>query len=113
MQDIKGELTKAYSIISNFSDKKFDYNKAAELELEWWMVDRYPDRYNTSREEAINLPIALVYGADLLKLGEYASNRAKAMVLQDKAELESKEANWSNIESLLQLSYRSLSAAIK
>jgi len=110
---IEKRLEKFYKNISKNSVESFDHEKAAKLELHWWFVDRYPKSYNTTREEALANAIANVYGVNPKKLKEYANHRAEAMVLQDKAEANGKEANWSKIESLLKISFDSLLKNIK
>ena len=42
---ILSKLEKAFKLISQNSIEVFDYKKVANLELNWWLVDRYPDRY--------------------------------------------------------------------
>ncbi len=101
-------LVKFYGIVSRHITQPFDYKKVAELELEWWMVDRYPDRYKTSRESALALEMATIYNVDVSKLAEYAQYRAKAMVLYDEAISMEQEVDWDAIGSLLQTAFRSL-----
>ena len=113
IQRITKKLTQFYLFISNHSLETFDHEKAAKLEIEWWLVDRYPSRYGISREEAIKMPIALIYDVDSSKLNEYAENRARAMVLQDEAEIEHREADWKRIGSLLKFAYGSLHRAVQ
>jgi len=110
---IMKKLIKFYKLISDHSLEEFDYRKAAKLELEWWLVDRYPDRYEISREEALARNMAVIFNIDSSKLSEYAYYRAKAMVIQDDAEANHKEADWGLIESLLQKSFGALSRTIQ
>lgn len=107
------KLTKFYKLIFNHSLESFEYKKAAHLELEWWLVDRYPDCYSVSREEALARGMAVIFNVDYSRLSEYARYRAEAMVIQDDAEINCKEADWQLIGSLLQKSFTSLSAAVK
>lgn len=113
IQRITKKLTRFYRFISSHSLEIFDYEKAAKFEIEWWLIDRYPSRYEISREEAIKGPIALIYSINPSMLNEYASNRARAMVLQDEAEIEYREADWNKIEFLLKTAYGSLHSAIQ
>jgi len=46
-------LVQFYKLLSNHNVQAFDYRKAAELELEWWFVDRYPKRYKITRATAL------------------------------------------------------------
>lgn len=102
------KLLKVYKYLSNISIEKFDYQKTAELELEWWFVDRYPDKYKISRRDALKNAMASFYNIDSEKLVKYAEYRARAMELQDEAEKVNMEANWREVESLLLISYKSL-----
>jgi hypothetical protein len=108
IKKITEKLAKFFKIISERSLESFDYKKAAELELDWWLVDRYPNRYKHSREEALAKSMAYVFGVDSYKLKEYASYRAQAMVLRDEARKQGKAINWEAVEPLLNKSFNSL-----
>lgn len=107
------KLEKFFKIISDNNIDKFDYKKVAELEFGWWMIDRYPKLYQTSREEGLARAMATIYSIDYLKLTEYANYRAQAMVLQDEAEATNQEANWKKIGSLLKQSFNSLYQSVQ
>lgn len=106
------KLINFFKNISKVVINKFDYRKTAELELEWWFVDRYPEKYKISRRDAIKKATASLYNINPEKLEKYADYRAQAMELQDEAEKEKKEANWIDVESLLLVSYISLYKSI-
>ena len=80
--------------------------------MDWWFIDRYPDRYPISREEALAQGMAVVFNTDLTRLAGYADYRARAMVLQDEAEVDKKESDWELVESLLIKSYEALSRGV-
>ncbi len=105
-------LTCFFKIMSKYSADAFDYNKAAELELRWWLVDRYPGRYTTSREDALAEAMGVVYRVKPRSLEKYAQYRRAAMVLYDKAEDEHKQVDWKEIGSLLKMSFQSLHVAV-
>lgn len=105
---ISGKLISFFEIIAKNGIEAFDHRKVAELELEWWLVDRYPERYYDTREQALAAAMAMLYNVEPERLAIYARNRAEAMVLQDKAETENKEADWQKIGALLKESYVSL-----
>ena len=94
--------------------EKFDFKKVANLELDWWFVDRYPERYpSTTREDGLSAAMAAIYNIEPSKLVEYARYRAAAMVLQDEAEkIPNAETDWKKIGELLKLSYKSLRDAV-
>ena len=106
------ELTCFYKLIFDHSLEAFDYKKAAQLEMDWWFIDRYPDRYPISREEALAQGMAVVFNTDPTRLAGYADYRARAMVLQDEAEVDKKESDWELVESLLIKSYEALSRGV-
>lgn len=107
-EQIRRRLVKFFQILSDCSLTPLDHEKASDFEMQWWFVDRYPDRYDISREEAIALAAGAIYDVDPSQLMQYADYRAQAMVVQDVAEAEHKEADWNKIESLLKKAYRSL-----
>ncbi len=102
------KLTKFLKIISDNNIEKFNYKNVAELEFKWWMIDRYPKPYQTSREEGLARAMAAIYNTDYVKLTEYANYRAQAMTLQDEAKTVGQEADWEKIGSLLKQSFNSL-----
>ena len=110
---ITRKLTRFFKIISDNSIEEFDYKKAAELELNWWLVDRYPDRYTTSREGALAMAMANLFGVEPSKLSEFGNYGAQAMVLRDEARSEGKEFDWNAMGSLLNKSFNSLHKNIR
>ncbi len=104
-QRILHKLEKAFKLISRNSMEVFDYKKVASLELNWWLVDRYSDRYKISRAEAISLAMSELYGVNHSLLKEYGEKRAEAMVVQDNLK---DNSEWGKIGVLLNESYNSL-----
>ncbi len=113
-------LEKYFKIIANNSVEVFNYKRAAELELEWWFIDRYPDKYNSTREDALASLAASLYDINPAQLKEHAQYRAQAMVLdraqatavKNKSRAERTPADWAEIESLLKKSFSSLHAVV-
>ncbi len=113
-EKILKNLTKLYKIIKSNCSDNFDYEKMAQLELEWWLIDRYPNRYETTREQALAAAMATLMSVESLVLSDYASNRAEAMVLCDKIEgKDDQKVDWERVGILLINSYRSLSKAVQ
>jgi hypothetical protein len=114
------KLEELYKIVADNSVESFDYKKAAELELNWWLVDRYPDRYSITREEAVVSLPAFLYTIDPVKLKEHAQYRAQAMVLdrsqamavKNKSRTARTLKDWEEITVLLKKSYISLYHAV-
>ena len=108
------KLTRFSKLVSEYSLERFDFKKVAELELNWWFIDRYPERYPSgAREEGLREAMAAMYRIDPERLNDYARYRAAAMVLQDEAEKRGEPVDWERIAELLKHSYASLYEAVK
>ena len=109
------DLVKFYESIRQTSDLPFDVNRAARLELEWWIIHR--DR---AKHKSGELDLALaelqaeIYHAPVDRLMEHGRLRAEAMTIRDrKAETGGvAEQDWARIDDLLHSSWRSLAAAV-
>lgn len=105
------DLVKYYESINRMSDKPFDVNKVAKLELEWWIIHR-----QRAQHQPEDLPRALaelqaaIYGMPTDRFMEHGRLRAEAMTIRDtKAEQGGvTEADWQRIDDLLHKSWRSL-----
>jgi hypothetical protein len=110
------DLVRFYEAIRKISDVPFDANRAARLELEWWIIHRERAKHSPD-----DLPKALaelqaaLYSIPVDPLMEHGRLRAEAMTIRDtKAEAGGvTEADWARIDELLHQSWRSLSAAVK
>jgi hypothetical protein len=113
-QRVVRRLSKMYRIVSDHAVKPFDYQKAAELELEWWMVHRYPRDYQITLAESLANAMAVVFDVPPSRLMTYAHGRADAMILRDAVEaLNGQPPDWQKIEAMLVKSYRSLHKAVQ
>jgi len=109
------DLFNFYQSVRAVSDTDFDVERAARLELEWWIVHR--ERRAHGPED---LPRALAaLQAELFRLpaerfAEHARLRAEAMEIRDtKADQGGvNEEDWRRIDELLHRSWRSLHAAV-
>lgn len=109
-------LTKFYESVRKMSDIPFDVNRAAGLELEWWIIHRERARHAPQDlARALAELQAEIYRVPVERLTEHAALRADAMTIRDtKAEQGGvTEADWARIDELLHRSWRSLSAAVK
>jgi hypothetical protein len=92
-------LINFYSAIHKVSDIDFDVEKAAKLELEWWIIHRERKQHPAGDlERALaNLP-AEIYHIPSERLLEHARLRAEAMTIRDdKAEAGGvTEADWQH-----------------
>jgi hypothetical protein len=108
-------LRKFYQAIRDGSDIPFDVEKAAKLELEWWIVHRQRAQYKPGDlDRALAELPAEIYQIPTDRLMEHARLRQEAMTIRDK-EAEAggvSEADWKKIEELLRASWQSLWKAV-
>ena len=105
-----------YTSVRAVSDTPFDVNRAARLELEWWII--HLERANHAEGELARALAELqaeLYHVPVEKLMEHGRLRAEAMTIRDtRAEAGGvSEDDWKKIDELLHRSWRSLSAAVK
>jgi hypothetical protein len=109
------DLVSFYDSIRSVSDTDFDPERAAKLELEWWIVHRERKQHAPGDlERALASLAAELYRVPAERLAEHARLRAEAMEIRDtKAEQGGvDEEDWKRIDELLHQSWRSLHAAI-
>lgn len=108
-------LINFYRDIRAQSDTPFDVERAARLELEWWIIHRQRAQHQAGdlarslaelQAEIFRLPVE--------RFTEHARLRAEAMTIRDdKAEAGGvSEADWQHIDELLQGSWLSLWKAV-
>ena len=110
------DLVKFYQSLRNISDIPFDVDRAARLELEWWIIHRERAKHAPGDlEHALAELQAEIYRIPIERLQEHGRLRAEAMTIRDtKADAGGvTEADWAKIDELLHQSWRSLAAAVK
>jgi hypothetical protein len=110
------ELVKFYQAIRKMSDIPFDPDRAARLELEWWIIHRQRAMHGAGDlDRALAELQAEIYKVPVERLMEHGRLRAEAMTIRDtKAEAGGvTEADWAKIDELLHASWRSLAVAVK
>jgi hypothetical protein len=108
-------LLSFYKSIHEVSDTDFDVERAAHLELEWWIVHRERARHAPGDlDRALASLAAEIYRVPAERLAEHARLRAEAMEIRDtKAEQGGvTEEDWKRIDELLHQSWRSLHRAV-
>jgi hypothetical protein len=108
-------LVDFYSAIHKVSDINFDVNRAAQLELEWWIVHRERKKHAAGDlDMALAVLPAEIYQTPVEQMMEHARLRAEAMTIRDnQAEAGGvSEEDWKKIEELLRASWASLSKAV-
>jgi hypothetical protein len=108
-------LVKFYQAIRDGADTPFDVQRAAKLELEWWIVHRQRARHEPGDlDRALAELPAEVYQMPVEKMMEHARLRAEAMTIRDQKEEAGSvsEEDWKKIEELLRASWQSLWKAV-
>lgn len=104
-------LVSFYAAIRKVSDIPFDVDRAARLELEWWIVHRERDKHQSGDlARALAALQSELYQIPAERFAEHARLRAEAMTIRDtKADGGGvTEADWTRIDELLHSSWRSL-----
>lgn len=104
-------LVSFYTSLHKVSDIGFDVDRAAQLELEWWIIHRERDKHPPGDlERALAELSAELYQMPAERFSEYARLRTEAMTIRDtKADKGGvTEADWARIDELLHASWRSL-----
>lgn len=105
-----------YASIQKMSTTGFDVEKAAVLELEWWIVHRQrATQQPGDLESALAVSAAAIYNLDAEKFAEYARYRTLAMDLRDSESVGDgvSDAEWRRIEEYLQKAWQSLFVAVQ
>ncbi len=108
-------LVKFYQAIHDGADVDFDVQKAAKLELEWWIIHRQRGKYKpVDLDRSLAELPAEIYRIPVERLMEHARLRQEAMTIRDKRAEDGgvTEADWQKIHELLQGSWKSLFDAV-
>jgi hypothetical protein len=108
-------LVDFYSEIHRVSDIDFNIDRAARLELEWWIIHRERERHKPGDlERALAELPAELYQMPAEKFIEHARLRAEAMTIRDTKADDGgvTEEDWKRIEDLLRASWLSLYEAV-
>lgn len=110
------DLMKFYDAIRKMSDIPFDIERAARLELEWWIIHRQRAQHAPGDlDRALAELQAEIYHLPVDRLMEHGRLRAEAMTIRDTKAGNGgvTEADWARINELLKGSWRSLAKAVK
>jgi len=109
------DLRRYYRALREVSDTPFDVERAARLELEWWIVHRERKQHAPGDlARALADLQAELYGLPAERFDEHARLRAEAMTIRDDQAAAGgvTDADWGRIDALLRDSYRALHAAV-
>lgn len=109
------EIVAFYAAIRRVAVEPFDVQRAARLELDWWIVHR--ERAMHPRDDLDHTLAALqaeLYHLPEDRLMEHARLRAEAMLLRDQAAETGSpnEQQWAEIDRLLHASWHALWVAV-
>src|SRR5258706_2701572 len=110
------DLLKFYDAIRKMSDIPFDVDRAARLELDWWIIHRQRDQHAPGDlAKALAELQAEIYHVPLDRVLEHGRFRAEAMTIRDTQAEKSgvTEADWVRMNELLKQSWGSLAKAVK
>ena len=105
------DLVKFYRAIQQASSSTFDIEKAAKLELEWWIIHREREQYSrTDLDRSLAELPAAIYQIPGEKFSEHAKLCAEARLLRDTKAAQGgvTAEDWQKIDELLQASWLSL-----
>ncbi len=103
-----------YAAIRRASSDPFDVQRAARLELDWWIIHRERNAHAPGDLETDLAALqAELYGLPAPRFAEHARLRAEAMTLCDRIVQSGhgSDGEWAEIESVLRRSWTSLRQA--
>jgi hypothetical protein len=110
-------LERYYRAIRAVSDVPFDPQRAAVLELEWWIVHREAELHPPGDlEHALAGLAAELYQVPAERLWTHASRRAEAMTIRDHASRRAVgvlEDDWARIEAVLWVAWKALADEVR
>ena len=96
-------------LLSDHELQPFDYIKAAKLELDWWFIDRYPERYTTTRAIGLAEAAAARFNMEPHLFRRYGQKRAAAMELLGAYHHDpTTVVDWKRLRRYLNESYQAL-----
>jgi hypothetical protein len=110
-------LERYYAGIRAVSEVPFDPWRAAELELEWWIVHREADDHPPGDlERALADLAAELYQVPAERCWAHATRRAEAMTIRDRTsrrEVGVTGDDWDRIEAVLWVSWKALADEVR
>jgi hypothetical protein len=110
-------LERYYAAIRAVSEVPFDPKRAAELELEWWIIHREAILHPPGDlEQALADLAAELYQVPAERLWAHASRRAEAMAIRDHAATRGVgvlDDDWHRIEAVLWVAWKALADEVR
>ncbi|WP_461135879.1 hypothetical protein [Spirosoma lituiforme] len=106
-----------YEAIQKLTVERFDVQRVASLELDWWIIHRQRDRYSyADLAKALAKTSAALYSQPVSSFSSYATLRANAMRLCDETGHKpnaTTEASWQTIEQELDRAWHVLHTVVR
>jgi hypothetical protein len=110
-------LERYYAGIRAVSEVPFDPRRAAELELDWWIVHREADDHPPGDLEAALADLAAeLYQVPAERCWTHAARRAEAMTIRDRTSHRAVGVtgdDWDRIEAVLWVSWKALADEVR
>jgi hypothetical protein len=110
-------LERYYAGIRAVSEVPFDPRRAAELELDWWIVHREVDDHPPGDLEAALADLAAeLYQVPAERCWTHAARRAEAMTIRDRTSRRAVGVtgdDWDRIEAVLWVSWKALADEVR
>jgi hypothetical protein len=109
-------LRRYYRAIAAVSDRPFDVEEVARLELEWWITHRQRELHAPEDLPAHLAALqAAIYGLPAEQFVPHAQARAEAMTIRDQRAENGgvRDEDWRQIRALLQQSWSALSRVVR
>jgi hypothetical protein len=104
------DLEAYYADIAAQATVSFDAKLAAKQELEWWILHR---EHSPKLADSLEELASTIYGIPRERFVEHAALRVKAMAIRDQKGAVITDADWDEINRLLERSWISLAASVK
>ncbi len=106
-------LERYFNALNHLSNRPFDAAQLSRTELEWWIIRREPEQYTPSDWERLLAETAAgFYGLPANRFENHAKLRVEAMRLRDGKGDAVSEADWKEINRLLEQSWTALHQAV-
>ncbi|HEX4850522.1 MAG TPA: hypothetical protein VFV08_06930 [Puia sp.] len=107
-------LEKYYGEINRISDSPFNVNKAAALELEWWIIRRDRIAHPPSEwEVCLSNNAETVYHLPPEKFFQFAHLRVAAMLFRDSLDKNITPSDWQHIQGMLTHAWQDFSDSLR
>lgn len=110
-------LTDYYQSIQDLTHERFNVQRVAALELNWWIIHRQRNRYSyADLADALGQTSAALYSQPVSSFAKYAQLRADAMRLCDNAGQRpggATQADWQRIERGLNRAWSNLNNIVQ